>query len=507
MLTGRTAFEGKTRASLLGAILKDEPPPRLARSQPLVARGARPHRRHLPREGSRRSLAERARSAARSQMGRVRRGHGRAGARRLGRRRCRARLAWFAAAARAARSSRMSVVARSGDMRVGVGAGRPSSSRSRRRKTQHSPRRRVANRAGHRSRSRLTGDGGIRRERPERLSQLWLRPLGSLDARASAGHRRRHVSVLVAGQPVHRLLRRRQAEEGERRRRTAYRVVRCACRPRRNLEPRQRDRVLAVDHQRAAARVSSRRIHSRPLPRCVLTEKQAIASPHFCPTADISSFREDGPCCPAAKPGRIRVGTLDAMVRRAYWRRIGGGDLPGTYCSPGKGRSWPVRSKSVASPHGRSVSGRGIRVEAKAAVYASFSASATGVLVYARGVSRPTMRITWIDRAGRKLGTVGEARHVHQHRVVVGRTANSGEVSRALATAVTSGFWMSSAGRPRASHSTPERCNAAALVARRYPNGVFGDRNAKRPTRYIRLKRVEGTTNDQGRVVARARRR
>src|SRR6185295_8601279 len=27
MLTGRPAFEGKTRASLLGAILKDEPPP------------------------------------------------------------------------------------------------------------------------------------------------------------------------------------------------------------------------------------------------------------------------------------------------------------------------------------------------------------------------------------------------------------------------------------------------------------------------------------------------
>ena len=40
--------------------------------------------------------------------------------------------------------------------------------------------------------------------------------------------------------------------------------------------------------------------------------------------------------------------------------------------------------------------------------YASFSASASGVLVYARGVSRPTMRITWVDRAGRRLGTVGE---------------------------------------------------------------------------------------------------
>ena len=35
MLTGRTAFEGKTRASLLGAILKDEPP-RVSAVQPLA---------------------------------------------------------------------------------------------------------------------------------------------------------------------------------------------------------------------------------------------------------------------------------------------------------------------------------------------------------------------------------------------------------------------------------------------------------------------------------------
>ena len=35
MLTGRPAFEGKTRASLLGAILKDEPP-RVSTMQPLA---------------------------------------------------------------------------------------------------------------------------------------------------------------------------------------------------------------------------------------------------------------------------------------------------------------------------------------------------------------------------------------------------------------------------------------------------------------------------------------
>src|SRR5207253_8948872 len=35
MLTGRKAFEGKTRASLIGAILKDDPPP-VSELQPLV---------------------------------------------------------------------------------------------------------------------------------------------------------------------------------------------------------------------------------------------------------------------------------------------------------------------------------------------------------------------------------------------------------------------------------------------------------------------------------------
>jgi Tol biopolymer transport system component len=40
--------------------------------------------------------------------------------------------------------------------------------------------------------------------------------------------------------------------------------------------------------------------------------------------------------------------------------------------------------------------------------YASFSVSPTGVLVYARGSVRPTSRLTWIDRAGKALDTVGE---------------------------------------------------------------------------------------------------
>ena len=48
MLTGRPAFEGKTRASLLGAILKDEPPP-VSRVRPARPGGSRPHHQHVPR--------------------------------------------------------------------------------------------------------------------------------------------------------------------------------------------------------------------------------------------------------------------------------------------------------------------------------------------------------------------------------------------------------------------------------------------------------------------------
>ena len=40
--------------------------------------------------------------------------------------------------------------------------------------------------------------------------------------------------------------------------------------------------------------------------------------------------------------------------------------------------------------------------------YTSFSASATGVMVYARGGVRPTSQLTWLDRSGKQTGTVGE---------------------------------------------------------------------------------------------------
>jgi eukaryotic-like serine/threonine-protein kinase len=48
------------------------------------------------------------------------------------------------------------------------------------------------------------------------------------------------------------------------------------------------------------------------------------------------------------------------------------------------------------------------QVASEGSRYASFSVSNTGVLLYAQGVTQATTRLTWIDREGKTLGTVGE---------------------------------------------------------------------------------------------------
>ena len=63
MVTGRTAFSGATRASLIGAILRDEPAADLARAAALAA-GARSRGRDLSRQRAGGALADRARRRA-----------------------------------------------------------------------------------------------------------------------------------------------------------------------------------------------------------------------------------------------------------------------------------------------------------------------------------------------------------------------------------------------------------------------------------------------------------
>ena len=58
MATGRRAFDGKTKTSLIAAIVGSEPKP-IRELQPLTPRRVRARGREVPREGSRGALAER----------------------------------------------------------------------------------------------------------------------------------------------------------------------------------------------------------------------------------------------------------------------------------------------------------------------------------------------------------------------------------------------------------------------------------------------------------------
>ena len=117
-----------------------------------------------------------------------------------------------------------------------------------------------------------------------------------------------------------------------------------------------------------------------------------------------------GTCCPAPKPARIRVGTLDTtdattLMQEESSATFASGHL--LFYRDGTLMALPFDAKALqavgdAFPVADHVGREGSR-------YASFSASDTGVLVYAGGGGRATTRLTWKDRAGGELATVGDA--------------------------------------------------------------------------------------------------
>jgi len=119
-----------------------------------------------------------------------------------------------------------------------------------------------------------------------------------------------------------------------------------------------------------------------------------------------------GPCCPAAKPSTIRVGSLDPTD--AAVTLFKGVESSVSYAS---GHVLFARDQTLmaqafdldarqlsgdAFPLAEDVSPDGTR-------YLGASVSGNGTLVYAHGRSPAARQLTWFDRAGRALGTLGEA--------------------------------------------------------------------------------------------------
>ena len=223
MITGRRAFTGKTQASLVGAILKDDPPP-VSQTQAV----APPALDHLVRTCLSKDPDARYQTAHDVKI----------------------QLAWIAQGGSGvglpAPDRRQAALA---GTRGVVDCGGPRRDRHRRRDSRHrSPARSAAfgrtRRVDHPSPRRCRGDlagfavspdgrhvvfstNPLTRERP-----LWIRSLASQIARPLRGTRGWGVCVLVRRQPLRRLLCRRQAENDRRQRRgTAIQLCDLEARP------------------------------------------------------------------------------------------------------------------------------------------------------------------------------------------------------------------------------------------------------------------------------------
>jgi Tol biopolymer transport system component len=133
--------------------------------------------------------------------------------------------------------------------------------------------------------------------------------------------------------------------------------------------------------------------------------------PHFLPDGRHFFYTAvTGACCPAARPGNIKIGSLD---RAEPVMTLLQADSAATYIS---GHVLFVRDQTLMAqgfdPEARQTIGDAVpmmeRVTTEGSRYVSASVSQSGTLVYAGGGSPTPYRLMWFDRAGDARGSLGE---------------------------------------------------------------------------------------------------
>jgi eukaryotic-like serine/threonine-protein kinase len=172
-----------------------------------------------------------------------------------------------------------------------------------------------------------------------------------------------------------------------------------------------RDNVIVFDRAIGSGlfRVSSG--GGVPTPVTTLADgEDAHRWPHFLPDGRHFFYTAvTGTCCPAAKPGTIKIGSLDQHEPAVALLQA---DSSATYAF---NRMVFARDQTLMAvafdPDRRQLTGDAVPVTARVSTegsrYVSASVSQNGTLVYASGGSLNT-QLTWFDRAGKILGTLGD---------------------------------------------------------------------------------------------------
>ena len=141
-------------------------------------------------------------------------------------------------------------------------------------------------------------------------------------------------------------------------------------------------------------------------------EKTRHRWPHFLPDGRHFLYTAiTGACCPASKPSMIRIGSLDPADAAITLLQA---ESSVSYAS---GHLLFARGETLMAqpfdPDARQLKGDAFplaeHVGTEGSRYVGASVSENGTLVYARGGSLAAQQLTWFDRAGRALGTLGEA--------------------------------------------------------------------------------------------------
>jgi len=147
-----------------------------------------------------------------------------------------------------------------------------------------------------------------------------------------------------------------------------------------------------------------------PTPVTTLADgEDAHRWPHFLPDARHFFYTAvTGTCCPASKPGTIKIGSLDEHEPAVALLQA---DSSAAYVA---NRMLFAREQTLMAmafdPDRRELTGDAVpvtRVSTEGSRYVSASVSQDGTLVYASGGSLST-QLTWFDRSGKILGPPGE---------------------------------------------------------------------------------------------------
>jgi Tol biopolymer transport system component len=133
--------------------------------------------------------------------------------------------------------------------------------------------------------------------------------------------------------------------------------------------------------------------------------------PHFLPDGRHFFYTAvTGPCCPPSKPSVIRVSSLDANVADVPLLQA---ESSASYAS---GHVVFARDGTLMAqpfdPGARELHGEAIplaeHVTREANRYVGAAVSENGTLVYGQATSEPAQQLTWFDRSGHVLGTLGD---------------------------------------------------------------------------------------------------